>query len=248
MDGDVACGLGPLQRRVKRHRVGPDGAEPILHRPIGKIVQADVAKLRVRKGAVVAALPREVSIDVDAPADVADEDERRPVVVRFQPVGVVPRLIEGVLHQHVPRRGAELGLILLGGEQFGLAGDGLVLAGEARLFGLQHEGVLFVEVDAQGLGLVAAHRMLKAIGGAAGLRAGRIGAGEAEGVAQFAEEHLIVGAFGAAGQVAPSLDEIVDGQAAAPSRRTWPGSRGGGKRRVVRPCPLHHPSDGPPPP
>ena len=216
VSGDFAGGLGAFERRVEAGGVVPDRVQARLHAGVGQILQGDVAALGVGEGAVVAALAGEVGVDIDAAPDIADQDERRAVMVGVQAVGVVPGLGEGIAHQAVPAGLALPRLLFFQSEQVGLTGDRLGPTLKARLLGLQDEGVLLVEVDPQRLALVAAHWVLKAIGRAGDRRAGRMRRRQVQRRAQFPQEHRIVGPLRAADQPSPPLDKFVDTQRWAP--------------------------------
>ena len=164
VSGDFAGGLGAFERRVEAGGVVPDRVQARLHAGVGQILQGDVAALGVGEGAVVAALAGEVGVDIDAAPDIADQDERRAVMVGGQAVGVVPGLGKGIAHQAVPAGPALARLFLFQGEEVGLTGDFLVAALQSRLLGFENEGVLFVEVDAERLAFVAAHGLFEAVG------------------------------------------------------------------------------------
>src|SRR5690606_30883249 len=110
----------------------------------------------VGKGHVRLALPREVGVEVEAVADVDDEDEGRPAVAFGQGAGVAEGLLAGALHGKIPEAGAAPGRAGLTPDREAerrLLGGARVVA---ALLGLQHEGAFSVEVDEAGRGLALA--------------------------------------------------------------------------------------------
>ncbi len=95
----------------------------------------------------------EVRIELQAMADVADDDEGRRRMIRIEQEDVSFRLLARVLHHHVPAaRDAAAAESRRAPRQAAGAVPGMAffLARQARLLGLQDEGVLLVEVDALG--------------------------------------------------------------------------------------------------
>src|SRR5690606_31414463 len=90
----------------------------------------------------------------------------------------------------------------------------------ARLFGLEDEAAALVQVDAQGGGealrLAAADAALEHVVVLGRRVAGRVRARQVQRPAQLGQEHLIVGAFGAAARLAPAGDEGLDVHARPP--------------------------------
>lgn len=96
------------------------------------------------------------------------------------------------------------------------------------LLGLEDEAAALVQVDAQGgghaLGVAPLHPALEDVVVKGGVVAGGVGRGDADGLAQLAQEHLIVGALGPAPGRAPFANEFLEVQAVLP---LW---------RALRPC------------
>jgi hypothetical protein len=100
--GDVARDPGRGLRRIERFRGEPDLAQPIANVADAEVFEINAKGLAVRELGVVLALSGKIRIDLDAVADVADQDEGRPAVRGRQRAGVFLRLPLGVEHQHVP--------------------------------------------------------------------------------------------------------------------------------------------------
>ena len=100
--GDLARDLG---RACASDRASADRSrslEPLAHLLLAQVFEIDAKALPVGELRVVLPLAGEVGIDLDAVADVADEDEGRPAVRGRQRAGIVLGLPPGVQHQHVP--------------------------------------------------------------------------------------------------------------------------------------------------
>ena len=131
------------------------GSSQILRRRsrtsvVAQVFKVDAKGLAVRELGVVLSLSGKIGVDLDAMADIADEDEGRPAMRRRQRAGVFFRLALGVEHQHVPGAigAASAARVFrdVGGEQVVLTGD-LLAALQAALLGLENKAVLLVEVD-----------------------------------------------------------------------------------------------------
>src|SRR6185312_1097282 len=88
----VARRLRRLPRGVELVRVRPDQPQPLADFLIAQLFEIDAVALAVGELAVVASLAGEVGIDFEGVPDVADDDERRPLVVVRQRPGIVLRL------------------------------------------------------------------------------------------------------------------------------------------------------------
>lgn len=82
--------------------IEPYRLEAVAHLWFAQVFEINTKALAVGKLGVVLPLPGEIGIDLDAVADVADEDERRPTMRGRQGAGVFLRLPLGVEHQDVP--------------------------------------------------------------------------------------------------------------------------------------------------
>nr|WP_244878341.1 hypothetical protein [Brevundimonas vesicularis] len=132
-------------------------------------------------------------------------------MVGGQAKDIVLGLAAGVTHQNVPaplRRGGRDGFI--GVEEHRLT---VWPVGGARLFSLQNEAAALVEVDAQGggqaFGLASLHAAFEDVVVGAGVVAGGVWPGQIQRFAQLGEEHLVVGALGAAASGLPALYEVL---------------------------------------
>jgi hypothetical protein len=160
---DLARDLGGGAGRIERLRVEPDRLEPVAHIGLSQVFQIDAKALAVGKLRVVFSLPGEVGIDLDAMADVTDQDERRPAVRGRQRAGIFLGLPLGIKHQHVPgaacASAAAIAGVFFRGEQIVLPGNFLRAALPAALLGFQNKGVLAVQIDAaDGVAFVAMAR------------------------------------------------------------------------------------------
>jgi hypothetical protein len=93
----------------------------------------------------------------------------------------------------------------------------------AALFGFEDEAAAFIEIDAAGAGsavaVVEVNGAFKDVGVLRIVGNGGIGTGDAEDVAEFGEEELVIGAFGCAG-VLPAADEGRGGVGVSVVRQT----------------------------
>jgi len=151
-----------------------------------EILEPDALAERVGEGSVRG--PVEARVEVEAVADVADDEERRRVVHRRRVArGLAVRLV----HAEVPLHGAAPGEALLG-----------ILRLRA-LLGLQDEAAVLVQVDLAGADLAVlqerGHVVLEDVAVPLRIAGLRLGPGHPEGVGQIVEEAVFVGAlFGAA--------------------------------------------------
>ncbi len=242
--GDVAGHLRRAQPGVDARRVGPDRAQRVggggvdagqLGRA-GEIGERDAVMPLVGKGRIAAPVARPVEIQLERPADVRDEQERR----RAMPVGqrqrVPLRLQPRVRHQPViaghgrfrlrePHRGAEQVEDRLGRRRDRLGGRGL--AGlEAGLLGLKDEAIALIEVDALA-GLGPEHR-LGADGRFEAIVLGRVsrvaGRRHAERLRELGQEQLVLRPLAGPGLADPFGEKLRDRH-----RRLVAGVMGGGK-------------------
>src|SRR5262245_24024858 len=70
--------------RIERERVGPHQPQPVANAFIAQILEIDAEALAVGELGVVLPLAGEVGIELQAMADIAGEDERRPAVRSWQ--------------------------------------------------------------------------------------------------------------------------------------------------------------------
>ena len=164
---------------------------------LGQIAQKDPVGLGVGERAIV---PGSVKggVQVEAMADVADDDERfRPVEAACVP----ERLAEGILHQDVPGRRPPLGLAQLAG------------AFARCLLGLQDEAALLVQVNVASGHITALvcerGRSLEDIGVLLRVARRRIRRCHAQHAAQLGQEHVLVGPLGRT-RAGPLVDEGVE--------------------------------------
>jgi hypothetical protein len=192
--------------RVKRLRIEPDRLEAVANLRFAQIFKIDTEALPVGKLRVVFSLASEVGIDLDAVADIADEDEGRPAMRRRQRAGIFLRLPLGIDHQDVPgaacSRLAALRCVLFRvffrSEEIALSGDGLVPALPAALFGFEDKRSLSIEINPPNRVAIIAmmgHHSLEHVIVAFARGACRLGMRQSERIAQLSEKQRIIGAF-----------------------------------------------------
>ncbi len=190
--GDGAGDAGGLAAGVELERVEPEQPETLADGLIAQVVEPDAVVRRVGEGDVGGAGAGEFGVQLDRAAHVDHDDERWSALGGGQGAGVLVGLRMGAQHGAVPAVGIQI---------------------PTGLLGFEHEAATAVEVDEAAIGapvgVADVHPALEHIGVVAGVVRGRIGARQAEQFAQFGEEELVVGAFGAAGG-APAGDEGVE--------------------------------------
>ncbi len=214
--GDFAGDFGADFRRVERERVEPDAAETLADGGVAEIIEAEAEAARIGISLVGAASLGEVGIDLDAVADIDDEEEGRGRFVGGEVAGVALGLAFGAPHGVVPCRAVADGAGFLLSLDLGAGGDGgereIGLLGFRRdeLLRLQHEAAAAVEIEAAIGGEAGAggdlHRELEGI--AAGVAI--LGARDAEEIGQLGEEELGIGALAGRGH-GPTGEEGFEG-------------------------------------
>lgn len=179
--------------------------------------------MRIGEADVGAAGAGELGIQLEAVADIADDNEGRATLAGGEVLHIAAGLVIGALQREVPCGGAAFAVT-----EFGRIG------GFHALLGFEDEGAAAVEVYAPGgdgaVGPGTVDAALEDVGILGVVRLGGIGPREVEEVAEFEEEELGIGALGSAG-VFPAGDEGLDGGGG------WLGEVGHGRREVARPCP-----------
>ena len=99
--GDLACCLGRLAGRVERVGIAPDACDPGPDGGIAQIFEIDPEAVPVGELGVVLPLPGEVRIELEAVADIAEDDEGRPAMRGGQSAAILFGLALGVQHHHV---------------------------------------------------------------------------------------------------------------------------------------------------
>jgi hypothetical protein len=191
---------------------------------LAEIGEEDAVVFRVRETLVMAAGAGELGVEIDAVAHVADDEKRRATLGDGERGDVATALVKGALEGAVEGGGAALAVAGFGGKR---AWRPVIAAtfGDA-LFGFEDEVAGLVEVDVVGdggaVGVHAGDGAIEDVEVLRGIGRGGIGAGDADDVAEFREEHLVVRALGGPG-VFPTGDEGVDGirRHAADSSGWW---------------------------
>ena len=192
--------------------IGPDGAEGGAVFFLAEVGEEDAVLFRVREALVMAAGAGELGVEIDAVADVANDEKRRAALGDGERGDVAAALVEGAFEGAVEGGGAALAVATFGGER-GRRQDVSATFGGDALFGFADEVAGFVEVDVVGdggaVGVHAGDGAVEDVEVFRGIGRGGIGAGDADDVAEFGEEHLVIGALGGTG-VFPAGDEGVD--------------------------------------
>nr|WP_294534772.1 hypothetical protein [uncultured Rhodoblastus sp.] len=214
--GNVARDARRFLRRIEREGIGPDRRETFPHLRSAQVLKKNAKRLAVGELVEGFAVAPEVGIDLEAMADIADDDEGRRLMAGGQQADVIFGLAASIDHQHVPRetRPAPPARWRFGDEQIGLAVDLLVAALLLTgLLGLQDETVALIKIDparrdsavAAGLLYDALENIIVGFG-----IAGRVRRRQSEHVAQLAQEHRVIGAFLTAIAPLPAGDERID--------------------------------------
>ena len=98
---DLARRLGSLTGRVERDGVAPDLLDPGADGGIAQVFEIDPEAVPVGELGVVLPLPGEVRIELEAVADIAEDDEGRPAMRGGQSAAILFGLALGVQHHHV---------------------------------------------------------------------------------------------------------------------------------------------------
>lgn len=178
--------------------ISPDRAEEITHGGIAQFFEVNAAFGGVGEGEVGAAGAGEFGINIEAVADIDDDQKRRAAFGAGEGADVVERLVVGAVEGFVPTLGAAFAVAKF-----------VALAG-GTLFCFEDEVVFFVEVEVdRGVAAVFVWTGEGAVGDVlvfAILVFGDVGAGDFKEVAEFGEEESVVGALGTAG-LGPAGDE-----------------------------------------
>lgn len=199
---DLAGRLGRDLGRVELVRIEPDRAQPLADVVGAQILEKDPKVLPVGKLRIIFSLAGEIGIELEAMADVANDQEGWPAFRGRERLGVVLRLAPGVDHEDVPgargRAAAVRGRLLrLGLEEIALLG--LLGAGPAALLRLEDEAAALVEVDSsarcRAVQLAEGHPALEDIGVGVRVVRGGLRTRHAQRVAEFGQEQRVVGAL-----------------------------------------------------
>ena len=178
-----------LARRVERQRVEPDGAQAGADGFVTQVFKENTVRAGVGKGRVGSAAAGEFGVELDAVADIEDDQEGRPALFRRQGAGV----------GFGPCPGAQHGVV-----------ETLGFLAEPELLGFDDGAAAPVAVDEAVAGAAVAvaedDAALEDVGVVAGVLTRRVGRRFAEQFGQLADEALGIGEFGTAG-VLPAGDE-----------------------------------------
>ena len=153
--GDLSRHPGGARRRIETLGVVPDRGQPLPHLGVAQVVEHDPVARPVGKLGVGFSGAGEIRIDLDAIADVGDEQEGRPVMVDRQRLGVTLCLALGLHHRLGPARRAAPRRTALQSRRCGLAEQVEILfalfrrctIGFAALLSLKDEGALLVAIN-----------------------------------------------------------------------------------------------------
>ena len=171
--------LGTGARRVQRHRVLPQQAQPLARAGVAQVGQLQAVAAGVGEGRVGGTAARELGVQLQHMAHVHHQQEGRSAFAGRQCAGIAFGLIAGA-HQGVVEalgRGARLDLL-----------------------GFQHKGATAVAVDVAGtlrtITMGEGHTALEHVGVVARVVAGRVGLGQVQRGAKLGHEKLTVGPLG----------------------------------------------------
>ena len=214
--GDFARHLGRDLRGVELVRIEPDQAKPFADFLVAKVFQENAIALPIRELGVVLPLSAEVGVNLEAMADVADDQKWRPALRGRQRFRVILGLPAGAHHQDVPgarRRALAAGQIVRfdRGEQVALLGNRLRGAGPVTLLGLQNEAAALVEIDParslRAVGLTKCHRAFEGVGVGFSFARGLFRSRRAQNIAEFGQEERVICPFLSAIAGGPTRDE-----------------------------------------
>ena len=216
--------MAGLRTRVKKYADIVPAFEALARRRealaqglLPQILQIDAKAAAIGKLIEGFAIAAEVGVNLEAMADIAhDEEGRRLMGLRQQP-RIALALRAGVVHENVPGGvdGPAAQFFGLPGEEVRLPRDLLGAALDlAGLLGLQHEAIALVQINAPGRdGAIAGdllHRALEDIIILPGMACG-IGPGQAQHIAELAQEHGVIGPLLPPMPPLPPPDELLDG-------------------------------------
>jgi hypothetical protein len=153
-----------------------------------------------------------IGIDLDAVADIHDDQERRPF---GQGLGVLLGLAAGAQHRCVPGVGAADAVAAPAPRscKTSFFQQRWRLLGFAALFGLQHKRVVPIKIDKSGAGrtagVVKMHRPLEYVFVAFGFAGCRLRPRKPKDFAQLDQEQAVIRALGS-GRTLPSADKRGD--------------------------------------
>jgi len=213
---DGAGDAGGVARRVERGRIGPDADEALAHGRVPQVVEVDPEASAVRELVVDLPVAAEVGVDLEAVADVADDEKRRRIVADRQQPHVGFGLLARIDHEHVPGPvGAPPPLV--GGrnhEERQLPDDLVAGTLQAGLLGLEDEAAAPVEVDARmgdrAVAVDAPDGALEDVVVALRRGAGGLGPRQPKRVAELDQEQAVIGPLLPALAALPPPDEGVD--------------------------------------
>jgi len=153
--GNVAGDAGGAGGGIEDLGIGPDGAQTVAHTLVAQVLKHDPVARPVGELGVCLSGTGEIGIDLDAIADVGDEQKRRPAMIDGERLGVAFGLTLGLHHRLGPSRRAAPGGATGDAGFGGLAEDVeivIALIGRrtvrlAALLGFEDEAAALVAVD-----------------------------------------------------------------------------------------------------
>lgn len=153
VSGDLAGDIGADLGGIERGGLRPDEAQALPHVLAGEVFERDAEAAWIGEREVGLARLGEVRIDLDAVADIADEDEGRVRLLGGEGAHITLGLAFGADHGIAPSAGVahRAGFLGCGGDGSGLHGGGLqgaqLFATGGELLRLEDEVPAPVEVD-----------------------------------------------------------------------------------------------------
>ena len=199
--GDFASNLGGSSGRIERLRFEPDRSQTLTCLGLAQVFQINAKALSVWELRVVLSLSGEISINLDAVADIANENEGRPAVRGRQRAGVLFRLTLGVEHEHIPgaARAGPAAFRRIGFAENRSFWPAIALSPlPAALLGFENERILAVKIDpADRVAVIAVtrHYALEDVIVPLMTGAGGIGMRQPQRIAKLGEEQRVIGAL-----------------------------------------------------
>ena len=113
---DLAGDLRGVLGGIERAGIAPDGAEQVAGLLLVQILEMDAVGARIRETLVLPAGAGELGVEIEGMADIADDEKRRPALLRREGVDVALALGVGALEGFVEGGGAALPVA--GGDEF----------------------------------------------------------------------------------------------------------------------------------
>jgi hypothetical protein len=162
MRGNLPRDARGFLRRIKAERGRPYGGKPFADFGVAQILQPDAEPRGVGELGVLLPCAREIGIDIDAMANIGDQQEGRPAMIDGQRLGIAFGLSLGLEHRRRPTRRSPFRRALLQFFRRGLAKEirlaalGRLAVGIGALLRLQHKAIALIGVQAAKAGRAVA--------------------------------------------------------------------------------------------